>query len=139
MLKKNADATSASANAQTERARKAGEADQPKHAVLPTAAINEPKVDWVPLAWAPLRYNSYGYIRSVEQWGENLDAKVKQFVASISSRNDARILEYSFRSTKKWEAWINAGEFVHFSARILDRSTCRLAAIIWPAAIRTNY
>ena len=101
-------AASTSADAKTKHARKADEADQPKRAVSLTAVIHEPKVDWVPLAWAPLRYTSHGYIRSAEKWAENLSAKVAQFATLISSRYDFPTPEYSFQSKKKWHAEITA-------------------------------
>jgi hypothetical protein len=61
---KNSDGASATADAENKHARKADEADQPKYEVSTTTVIDQPKVDWVPLAWAPCRYNSDGYIRS---------------------------------------------------------------------------
>ena len=109
MLTKNSDAASAGVDAKTRDARKADEADRTKNAISPTAAAHAPQVDWVPLISAPLRYSSSGYIRSVEKWGENLGVKVKQFVTSISAHDDINMPEYSFRATKKWEAWIEAG------------------------------
>jgi len=101
-------AASASAGAETKHARKADVADRPKHAAAAPIVIHEPRVDWVPLAWAPLRYNSHGYIRSAEKWGENLDVKVKEFAASISSRDDVHVPEYLFQPTKRWRASIKA-------------------------------
>jgi hypothetical protein len=117
MLTKNSDAASADANAKTKHTRKADEDDKTKNAVSLTAVAHEPKADWVPLVSAPLRYSSLGYIRSVEKWRENLDVKVKQFAQSISPDDDIHMPEYSFQSTRKWDAWIEAGGITtHLSA-----------------------
>jgi hypothetical protein len=101
MLIKNTDAASASTDTKTARERKVDEASQPKHVVSPTVVIHEPQPDWVSLASAPLRYDSYGYIRSVEKWGENLGVKVKQFSTSFWARDDDDSKpEYSFAPKK---------------------------------------
>ena len=107
MLTRSTDSASTSADAKNKQTHKADAADQPRHAATQTAAIFEPKGDWVPLASAPFRYNSRGYIRSAEKWGENLGMKVKHLVSSISSQDEVPIQEYSFRS-KNWDVRIEA-------------------------------
>jgi hypothetical protein len=106
MLTKNRNVPSASADATTKSARREDVADRQER-TSPIAVIHEPKVDWVPLAWAPFRYNPYGYFHSHEQWGENLRVKVKNLLSSSSSL-DVPTLEYSFRQNK-WEVMIDAG------------------------------
>jgi hypothetical protein len=91
-------AASANPDAKTKHARKSEVGDHAKYAATPPAIIDDPKAEWVPLACAPFRYNSCGYIRFAEKWDENLGEKVKQFATSISSRADFFAPEYSFQS-----------------------------------------
>jgi hypothetical protein len=53
-------------------------------AATATAAINEPRADWVPLLYAPFCYRSSGYIRTTEEWRQYLDELVH-----LSSRHDS--------------------------------------------------
>jgi hypothetical protein len=56
-------AASANPDAKTKHARKSEVGDHAKYAATPPAIIDDPKAEWVPLACAPFRYNSCGYIR----------------------------------------------------------------------------
>jgi hypothetical protein len=125
MLTKNRNPASASADAKSKSARRADVAGYPKRA-SPTVVFHEPKADWFPLAWAVFRYNSYGYIRSVDKWAENLGLKVKRFARSSWARDDGSTPEYSFGFDKHWEAWVEAeGLRTWFSANLANVYTHR--------------